>query len=502
MAYGKIKADTITYDNSGTDVDTTIASLVSKEGTAIESTGESGTDKFLRTDGDGTCSWQLPPVTDISGKADLSGATFTGDVTFTGASYNILWDKSIDALKFSDNAKLMIGAGDDFYITTGGSGAKLHANTGTFELEGDNVQVWNAAANAAMAKFIAGGVVELYHNGTKKIETSAAGIAITGSATISTDLTVTGDLTVSGTTTTVNTATLEVEDKNIELGKVSTPTDTTADGGGITLKGATDKTFNWVDATDAWTSSEHIHLVDSKILKLGTGGDVYFYYDGTSTYLDTYGGDTYIRASASGSGGEENQIIAKTGGGVELYHNNVKKFETTSTGVDIPDTLRLSDSWADNGTQLCLGSDSSGTGCIAAHTTKFNTGANISLSTTLTLDSSQNATFAGTVSDSKGDVRKIPQNPQTSSYTLVASDAGKHILADNTVNLPSSVFAAGDAVTIVNNTSGDISITVAGGSVYNAADASTGNWTLAQRGMVTVLWISATVAHISGAGLS
>ena len=123
MAYGKIKADTITYDNSGTDVDTTIASLVSKEGTAIESTGESGTDKFLRRDGDGTCSWQLPPVTDISGKADLSVATFTGDVTFTGASYNILWDKSIDALKFSDNAKLMIGAGDDFYITTGGSGA-------------------------------------------------------------------------------------------------------------------------------------------------------------------------------------------------------------------------------------------------------------------------------------------------------------------------------------------------------------------------------------------
>ena len=56
----------------------------------------------------------------------------------------------------------------------------------------------------------------------------------------------------------MNTSVLDVEDKNITLGKVSTPTDTTADGGGITLKGATDKTFNWIDSTDSWTSSEHI----------------------------------------------------------------------------------------------------------------------------------------------------------------------------------------------------------------------------------------------------
>ena len=72
------------------------------------------------------------------------------------------------------------------------------------------------------------------------------------------DLTVGGDFQVNGTTTTVNTNVLDVEDKNITLGKVSTPTDTTADGGGITLKGATDKTFNWIDSTDSWTSSEHI----------------------------------------------------------------------------------------------------------------------------------------------------------------------------------------------------------------------------------------------------
>ena len=61
------------------------------------------------------------------------------------------------------------------------------------------------------------------------------------------NVTVGGNLTVSGTTTTVNSTTVTVDDKNLELGSVATPTDSTADGGGITLKGATDKTFNWVN---------------------------------------------------------------------------------------------------------------------------------------------------------------------------------------------------------------------------------------------------------------
>jgi hypothetical protein len=86
--------------------------------------------------------------------------------------------------------------------------------------------------------------------------------------TISGNLTVTGNLTVDGTVTTINSTTISVDDKNIELGSVYSPTDTTADGGGITLKGATDKTFNWVNATDSWTSSEHIDLASGKSYKI------------------------------------------------------------------------------------------------------------------------------------------------------------------------------------------------------------------------------------------
>ena len=77
-------------------------------------------------------------------------------------------------------------------------------------------------------------------------------------------VTITGDLTVNGTTTEISSTTITVDDKNIELGAVASPDDTTADGGGITLKGASDKTWNWVNSTDAWTSSEHIALATGK----------------------------------------------------------------------------------------------------------------------------------------------------------------------------------------------------------------------------------------------
>ena len=87
---------------------------------------------------------------------------------------------------------------------------------------------------------------------------------VTGAATFDAAVTVQGDLTVNGTTTTIDTANLAIEDKNIEIGKVTTPTDVTADGGGITLKGTTDKTINWVDATDAWTLSEHVNIASAK----------------------------------------------------------------------------------------------------------------------------------------------------------------------------------------------------------------------------------------------
>lgn len=109
-----------------------------------------------------------------------------------------------------------------------------------------------------------------------------SGATLSGNTTFSNNLTVTGDLTVNGTTTTVNSTTVSVDDKNIELGSTASPSDASADGGGITLKGTTDKTFNWVDATDSWTSSEDLDLSAGK----------HFSIDGT----------TVLNASSLGTG--------------------------------------------------------------------------------------------------------------------------------------------------------------------------------------------------------
>lgn len=85
------------------------------------------------------------------------------------------------------------------------------------------------------------------------------------------DVVIAGNLIVNGSTTTVNTETLTIEDKNIELAKITTPTDANADGGGITLKGSTDHNIAWRDngvsapeLGTAWNINDHINLVGSK----------------------------------------------------------------------------------------------------------------------------------------------------------------------------------------------------------------------------------------------
>ena len=84
------------------------------------------------------------------------------------------------------------------------------------------------------------------------------------------DLTVTGDLTVNGTTTTVNSTTVQVDDKNLELGTVASPTDATADGGGIILKGAADYSMLWSNANDAWEFNQHVFPSADSTFDLGS----------------------------------------------------------------------------------------------------------------------------------------------------------------------------------------------------------------------------------------
>jgi hypothetical protein len=92
-------------------------------------------------------------------------------------------------------------------------------------------------------------------------------ITTNGDLTVS-DALVTGNLTVNGTFTTVITETVEVTDKVVTLGNVETPTDTTADDGGIILKGTTDKTILWKSSSASWTFNQPVNLTNGNTYRI------------------------------------------------------------------------------------------------------------------------------------------------------------------------------------------------------------------------------------------
>ena len=100
--------------------------------------------------------------------------------------------------------------------------------------------------------------VDVHHMSIRSTVSHVADGSV-GSANLkSEDFTINGNLTVTGATTTVNSTTLTIDDKNIELGSTDSPTDTTADGGGITLKGTTDKTILYEKDTKSWDFNQKI----------------------------------------------------------------------------------------------------------------------------------------------------------------------------------------------------------------------------------------------------
>jgi len=197
-----------------------------------------------------------------------------------------------------------------------------------------------------------------------------------------------------------------------------------------------------------YTHASGLKLNDDKKLLLGTGSDLELYHDATNSRIHNSTGDLIFRTEDNfgfyNSAGNATLATFTVGASVELYEAGTKRFETTTSGV----------------------------------------------------------TINGSVTDTKGNLRSIPKNNTSGSYTLVAADAGKQVLATGTVTIPNSIFSEGDAVTIINNSGSDITLTASVGTLYNTSDAATGNRTLAGRGMATIIFSTATVAYISGAGLS
>ncbi len=230
--------------------------------------------------GSSTGTTTLQPAASAGGTVTLPATTgtlaltsdipsLTGYVTESGSQ--TLTNKTLTSPIVDGSGVVFEGATADDYETTltvtdptADRTITLPNATGTVALTENKLSVFAATSSSELAGVISDetGTGALVFANTPTLVTPNIGEA-TG-----TSLTLSGDLTVNGTTTTINSTTLTVDDKNIELGSTVSPTDAGADGGGITLKGATDKTINWVDATDAWTLSEHVNIANGKVYRI------------------------------------------------------------------------------------------------------------------------------------------------------------------------------------------------------------------------------------------
>ena len=124
---------------------------------------------------------------------------------------------------------------------------------------------------------------------------------------------------------------------------------------------------------------------------------------------------------------------------------------------------------------------------------------------TLLVGSTSSSSTSEDIEDSKGGIRAIPQRNTSSAYTLVAGDVGRHVNVTNSsaVTVPSGVFSAGDAVTIYNNSTSNLTITQGSSVTLRLVATNTsGNRTLAQHGLCTILCIADNVFVASGGGLT
>ena len=234
-------------------------------------------------------------VSKISGALPAAGGTITGDVTFDGqtAGRDIIFDRSANALEFADNAKAMFGSGDDLQIYHDGSNSFIQENgTGNLYIFSANLRIENADGSKSYIEGNDGGAVELYHNGSKKLETTANGIELSSNSS-------------------------------------------------LFLGGK-------IDMTDSASTST------GRIL-LGTGDDLSIYHDGTHSVIDNITGELQIATDGimrfqateykfNNAANTEKVANFFQDGACELYFNHSKKFETLTDGVNITGTLKVNGS--------------------------------------------------------------------------------------------------------------------------------------------------------------
>ena len=253
---------------------------------------------------------QFAGVTTVSTLHVGSGVTLSsdGDIFATGIS------TFSDDVKINvDSKKILLGAGADLEVFHNGTNSHLRTQTGNLIIDNNSGGTVNIRPKIGEEGIVCttDGSTALYHDGTKKFETSSSGATVTGTLAATA---VTGD--GSGLT---NLSTDLVNDTSPQLGG------------------------------DLQSNGNNIDFADNDKAIFGTGSDLEIFHNGSNSFLDNNTGNLYFR----GSGGQlffrpnnsEDALILKPNGAVELYYDNSKKFETSNTGVSVTGNLDLS---ADN----------------------------------------------------------------------------------------------------------------------------------------------------------
>ena len=441
---------------------------------------------------------------------------------------------------FNDDAKARFGTGNDLSIYHSGSHSFINdSGTGNLKILSSQVDILNPASNETIATFAENGAVALYYDNSVKLQTTTSGSYTTGIHTATSSL-VAGDNADAGVDLRFR---ANRSSANQTIGNINGYWNDTVVGQIRFMAG--EDTTNKDDChltfytASAGTVAERLRIDSSGRLLLGTTTEGEVTAQTLTLASSSHAGIT-IRSGTSSSGSiyfsDGTSGADEYRGFIEYPHssdflkfgtNASERMRIDSSGRLLLGTTTEGNIWADNftiedsgncGISIRSGTSDNGTLYFSDGTSstaeyegyvlynhsdnslKLGTNATVAL----TIDSSQNATFAGTISDSLGDVRSIPKNAQSSAYVAVASDAGKAIfISTGGVTINNSVFSAGDAVTIINDSGSNQTITQGAGiTLYNSADASTGDRTLAGRGMCTIYFTSTTESFISGAGLS
>ena len=286
----------------------------------------------------------------------------------------------------SDNVKLILGDSDDLQIYHDGSHSYIQ-DTGTGELRftSNTYKFYNAAFSETLIEAFENGAVNLYYDGSKKIETTANGVEVTGSIFLAGKI----DMGDSSSTTTGRILLGTGDDLQIYHDGVDNHIDASQTlsikmGGetsaqfdvngavhlyydnskkfettsiGVTVTGAINASSNVTLSGGSFSTPGNLDLGDSsgtasgRVL-LGASDDLQIYHDGSNSYIqDSGSGGLFIQGSGGGAGitledPDGNDFIKcideGTGGAVELYKAGTKRLETTTSGVTVTGKITTS----------------------------------------------------------------------------------------------------------------------------------------------------------------